>query len=55
VGVDAPEALGAEEDDLDGEEVPDIAASGGTSDKAPVAPRRPTGGGGARRRTKPGD
>jgi hypothetical protein len=56
VGVEAPEAVGAEEDDLEGEAVPDIAASGGTSDKAPVAaPRRPTGGGGARRRAKPGD
>jgi hypothetical protein len=49
----APAELGGEEDDLDGEELPEVAASGGTGEKAPVAPqRRPSGGGGAGRRRK---
>jgi small subunit ribosomal protein S2 len=50
VGVPAPEELGPEEEDLDGEEVPELAASGGTGEKAAVAPRRPGGGGAGRRK-----
>src|SRR5690242_10143445 len=40
-----PEEIGGEEDDLDGEEVPEVAASGGTGEKAGVAARRPGGAG----------
>jgi small subunit ribosomal protein S2 len=51
----APEAaVPVEEDDLDGEEVPGVAASGGTGEKAPAPARRP-GGGGAGRRKGRGD
>ena len=48
----APEAAAVEEDDLDGEEVPELAASGGsgTGEKAPAAVRRPGGGGAGRRK-----
>ena len=53
----APEEVSAEEDDLDGEEVPEVAASGGsgTGEKAAVPARRPGGAGPGRRRTKSGD
>ena len=46
----APEEVVGEEDDLEGEEVPEVAASGGTGEKAPVAPRRPSGSGAGRRK-----
>ncbi len=47
----AAEAVPAsEEEDLDGEEVPEVAASGGTGEKAGVAVRRPGGGGAGRRK-----
>jgi small subunit ribosomal protein S2 len=49
-GVPAPEELGAEEDDLDAEEVPELAALGGPAEKAPVAARRPGAAGAAGRR-----
>jgi len=49
-GVPAPEEIGAEEDDLDAEEVPELAASGGTGEKAGVAARRPSGAGAGRRK-----
>ncbi|MGH8170614.1 MAG: 30S ribosomal protein S2 [Steroidobacteraceae bacterium] len=52
------ETVAGEEDDLDGQAVPELAASGGTGEKAVVAARRPTGGAGAgagRRRPKSGD
>jgi hypothetical protein len=52
-GAEAPVEVAAEEDDLDVEEVPEVAASGGTGEKAAVPARRPSGGGGARRRSKP--
>jgi small subunit ribosomal protein S2 len=44
------EELGADEDDLDVEEVPELAASGGTGEKAAVPARRPSGGGAGRRK-----
>lgn len=50
VEVPVPEELAGEEDDLEGEEVPEVAASGGTSDKAAVPARRPSGGGAGRRK-----
>ena len=46
----ATEVVAAEEEDLDGEAVPELAASGGTGEKAGVAPRRPSGGGAGRRK-----
>ena len=47
----APEEIVGEEDDLEGEEVPELVASGGTGEKAAGTPaRRPTGGGGPGRR-----
>ena len=49
-GAPAPEELAGEEEDLDGEEVPELAASGGTAEKAGVAARRPGGGGAGRRK-----
>ncbi|MHB8814267.1 MAG: hypothetical protein ACYDAE_13460, partial [Steroidobacteraceae bacterium] len=52
--VGAPEEVAGDEDDLDVEALPELAASGGTGEKAPVPARRPSGGG-ARRRTKAGD
>jgi small subunit ribosomal protein S2 len=55
-GVPVPEEIGVEEDDLDVEEVPDVVASGGTSDKAAAVPsRRPSGGGAGGRRKGRGD
>jgi small subunit ribosomal protein S2 len=53
-GVGAPEEIGADEDELEGEEVPELAASGGTSDKPPVPARRPGGGGAGRRKGRGG-
>ena len=50
VGVPAPEELGAEEEDLEAEEVPELVASGGTGEKAGVAARRPGGSGAGRRK-----
>jgi len=50
----APEELATEEEDLDGEEVPELAASGGTGEKAGVAARRPGGGGAGRRKGRSG-
>jgi small subunit ribosomal protein S2 len=49
-GEAPPEELAGEEDDLDAEEVPELAASGGTGEKAGVAARRPGGGGAGRRK-----
>jgi small subunit ribosomal protein S2 len=46
----ATEAVAAEEEDLDGEAVPELAASGGTGEKVTVAVRRPSGGGAGRRK-----
>jgi len=58
-GAGVPEEVAGEEDDLDGEELPELAASGGsgTGDKPAAPARRPGGGGagGARRRSKPGE
>ena len=54
-GTGAPEEVSAEEDDLDGEEVPELAASGGTGEKAAVPARRPGGGGAGRRKSRSGD
>jgi small subunit ribosomal protein S2 len=50
----APEAVTVEEDELEGEEVPELAASGGTGEKAGVAVRRPGGGGAGRRKGRGG-
>jgi hypothetical protein len=50
----APEEVVGEEDDLEGEGVPELAASGGTGEKPAVPARRP-GGGGAGRRKGRGD
>jgi small subunit ribosomal protein S2 len=51
----AAEAVSTGEDeDLDGEEVPEVAASGGTGEKAGVAARRPGGGGAGRRKGRGG-
>jgi small subunit ribosomal protein S2 len=55
VGVPVPEELAGEEDDLEGEEVPEVVASGGTSDKAAVPARRPSGGGAGRRKGRGAD
>jgi small subunit ribosomal protein S2 len=48
----APEEAVVEEDDLDAEEVPEVAASGGTStgEKATTPARRPSGAGAGRRK-----
>jgi small subunit ribosomal protein S2 len=46
----APEEAVGEEEDLDGEAVPELAASGGTGEKASVPARRPSGGGVGRRK-----
>jgi small subunit ribosomal protein S2 len=46
----APEEVVGEEDDLDAEGVPELAASGGTGEKAPAPARRPGGGGAGRRK-----
>ena len=46
----APEELAGDEDDLDGEAVPELAASGGTGEKAGVAVRRPSGPAAGRRK-----
>jgi len=56
-GTAAPEEVAVEEDDLDGEELPELAASGGsgTGEKAPAAAVRRPGGGGAGRRKGRGD
>jgi small subunit ribosomal protein S2 len=48
--IGATEELAGDDEDLDAEEVPEVAASGGTSDKAAVLPVRRPGGGGAGRR-----
>ncbi len=53
-GVPVPAELAVEEDDLDGEELPEVAASGGTGEKAGVAARRPGGGGAGRRKGRGG-
>ena len=49
-----PRKSPAEEDELDGEEVPEVAASGGTGEKAAVPARRPTGTGAGRRKGRGG-
>jgi small subunit ribosomal protein S2 len=48
-------AVEVEEDDLEGEELPELAASGGTSDKTAVLPARRPGGAGTGRRKGRGD
>ncbi|MBW4050732.1 MAG: 30S ribosomal protein S2 [Proteobacteria bacterium] len=46
----ATEEVAVEEEELDAEAVPELAASGGTGEKAVVAARRPSGGGAGRRK-----
>jgi len=53
--VPAPVELPVEEEDLEGAEVPEVAASGGTGEKAGVVAARRPGGTGAGRRKGRGD